>query len=133
MKTALLALGALALFSHLPALAQEAAPMNRAQVRRDAAAAEKAGPLRLQQAPHHLARAALGQGVGKLDDLRHLVGRHVFVRPGDDVLGLGGGAVFGTQDSCTSGHLNSIRSTSLGHTLKPLALIMRLSRSVMKK
>jgi hypothetical protein len=38
-----------------------------------------------------------------------------------------------TQASCTSGHLNSSSSTSLGQTLKPLALIMRFRRSVMKK
>ena len=40
----------------------------------------------LQQAPHHLARAALGQAVGELHQARHLVGGHVLARPGDDVV-----------------------------------------------
>ena len=43
----------------------------------------------LQQPPHHLARARLRQRVDELDDLRHLVGGHVLLGPGDDVLGLG--------------------------------------------
>ena len=45
MKTALLALGALALFSHLPTLAQEAAPKTRAEVRTEAASAVKSGTI----------------------------------------------------------------------------------------
>jgi hypothetical protein len=45
MKTALLALGALALFSHLPAVAQEAAPKTRAEVRSEAASAVKSGTI----------------------------------------------------------------------------------------
>ena len=44
------------------------------------------GFLVLQQPPHHLARARLRQRVDELDDLRHLVGRHVLARPGDDVV-----------------------------------------------
>jgi hypothetical protein len=45
MKTALLALAALALFSHLPAQAQEAAPKTRAEVRTEAASAVKSGTI----------------------------------------------------------------------------------------
>jgi hypothetical protein len=69
--------------------------------------------------------------VDELHDLRHLVGRHVLARPGDDVLGLGAGLGLGAQHdhgldrlaaafilapmmqaSCTSGYLKSSDSTA---------------------
>ncbi|GCL61717.1 DUF4148 domain-containing protein [Pseudaquabacterium pictum] len=45
MKTALLALGALVMFSGMPAVAQEAAPKTRAAVRAEAASAVKDGTI----------------------------------------------------------------------------------------
>jgi len=104
----------------------------------------------LERAPLHFPVAERGSRFDELDLGGDLVGCHVLARPRDDVVGrrlsavtqhdhrldllaLRGSIAAITHASLTAGCEKSLVSTSAGHTLKPDALIMRLTRSTKKK